>query len=243
MNKTRLLFLFSATALMFLLTAFLAPSPAGKQLTAGPNSTAHLNAPQQEDEPDKPLFLIRFQQDVAGNSVAVVTLVGMVIVVIYTGIVFMQASELKRWPWWITPLLVILGIGIAAYLSFVEVSGSEAICGPVGDCNAVQNSPYARLFGLIHVGILGIIGYFVIGLSWVIGRWGRQQWRSTANMAIFLSSLFGVLFSIYLTFLEPFVIGATCMWCISSAVVMTLLLLNTTPIALGSWMMYDNDED
>jgi len=37
-------------------------------------------------------------------------------------------------------------------------------------------------------------------------------------------TLFGVLFSIYLTFLEPFVIGATCMWCLSSAVIMTGLL-------------------
>ena len=38
----------------------------------------------------------------------------------------------------------------------------------------------------------------------------------------------GVLFSIYLTFLEPFVIGATCAWCLSSAVIMTLLLLLVT---------------
>jgi uncharacterized membrane protein len=35
----------------------------------------------------------------------------------------------------------------------------------------------------------------------------------------------GILFSIYLTFLEPFVIGATCAWCITSAVIMTLLFL------------------
>jgi uncharacterized membrane protein len=38
-------------------------------------------------------------------------------------------------------------------------------------------------------------------------------------------ALIGVLFSIYLTFLEPFVIGATCMWCLSSAIVVTLIML------------------
>jgi uncharacterized membrane protein len=37
-------------------------------------------------------------------------------------------------------------------------------------------------------------------------------------------TLFGVLFSIYLTFLEPFVIGATCAWCLASAVTMTALM-------------------
>jgi uncharacterized membrane protein len=37
-------------------------------------------------------------------------------------------------------------------------------------------------------------------------------------------SAFGVLFSIYLTFLEPFVIGATCAWCLTSAIIMTAML-------------------
>jgi uncharacterized membrane protein len=44
-------------------------------------------------------------------------------------------------------------------------------------------------------------------------------------------ALFGVIFSIYLTFLEPFVIGATCIWCISSAIVISLLLAVTTNFA------------
>jgi uncharacterized membrane protein len=42
---------------------------------------------------------------------------------------------------------------------------------------------------------------------------------------LFGITLFGILFSIYLTFLEPFVIGATCIWCLSSAVIMTILFL------------------
>jgi len=37
-------------------------------------------------------------------------------------------------------------------------------------------------------------------------------------------ALGGTLFSIYLTFLEPFVIGATCAWCLASAILMTGLL-------------------
>ncbi|MCK5794824.1 MAG: hypothetical protein KAH12_08950, partial [Anaerolineales bacterium] len=45
------------------------------------------------------------------------------------------------------------------------------------------------------------------------------------NLGLFGITLFGLLFSIYLTFLEPFVIGATCIWCLSSAVIMTILFL------------------
>jgi uncharacterized membrane protein len=47
--------------------------------------------------------------------------------------------------------------------------------------------------------------------------------------------VFGTLFSVYLTFLEPFVIGATCIWCLSSAVVMTLLLWVVTDSVIQAW--------
>ena len=54
---------------------------------------------------------------------------------------------------------------------------------------------------------------------------------------------FGVLFSIYLTFLEPFVIGASCAWCLSSAIVMTLILWASTGPALESMQIkYLDDE-
>jgi len=46
---------------------------------------------------------------------------------------------------------------------------------------------------------------------------------------------FGTLFSIYLTFLEPFVIGATCLWCLSSAVIMTTLFILALKPGCHAW--------
>jgi uncharacterized membrane protein len=40
-----------------------------------------------------------------------------------------------------------------------------------------------------------------------------------------LFAVVGTVFSAYLTFLEPFVIGAVCAWCLSSAVLITALML------------------
>ena len=37
-----------------------------------------------------------------------------------------------------------------------DTSGAEAVCGPVGNCNAVQESKFALLFGVIHVGLVGL---------------------------------------------------------------------------------------
>jgi uncharacterized membrane protein len=37
------------------------------------------------------------------------------------------------------------------------------------------------------------------------------------------------LFSIYLTFLEPFVIGASCAWCLTSAIILSALYWLSLP--------------
>ncbi|MEA3350259.1 MAG: vitamin K epoxide reductase family protein, partial [Chloroflexota bacterium] len=104
----------------------------------------------------------------------------------------------------------------------VEITRTEAVCGPVGDCNTVQQSPYARLFGILPIGVLGVSGYVAILVAWAFQHYGPENWRTLAAQGVWAMTLFGTLFSIYLTFLEPFVIGATCAWCLASAVVITM---------------------
>jgi uncharacterized membrane protein len=115
---------------------------------------------------------------------------------------------------------------VAGYLTFIETTGAPAICGPVGDCQTVQQSEFARLSGIIPVGAVGIAGYGAILTVWV-----AAHSKAGARMAPVLPvlALIGVLVSIYLTFLEPFVIGATCLWCLTSAVIMTGLLWLSMP--------------
>jgi uncharacterized membrane protein len=126
---------------------------------------------------------------------------------------------------WIILAFCLLGLGVAVYLAYVEVTPVEPVCGPVGDCVAVQHSKYAQLFGLIPIGVLGVVGYLCILIVWVWKRLGRWRAAELAPVAFLGLTLFGTLFSIYLTSLEPFVVGATCSWCLTSAVSMTLLLL------------------
>lgn len=182
-------------------------------------------------------FLDRFSQDVTANSLAVVVLVGMIASVFGVGFTFLRntlPNKLVRSHWAIA-LLAVIGLGVALYLSYIEITQSQATCGPVGDCNSVQESPYARLFGILPIGVLGAAGYILILFTWVLQRYGPAQWRATSNLIIWGLAWFGVIFSIYLTFLEPFVIGATCIWCITSAIVMTLILWFSTPAAKSAW--------
>jgi len=178
----------------------------------------------------------RFAQDKTGNRISALLLFGMVLSMVGVGAAVLHPSiDPKPWPNWTVPLLVLIGMVVAIYMSYVELTQTEAVCGPVGDCNTVQQSSYATLFGILPIGVLGIAGYLLIGVIWFIAVKGSAKWKDFSTFVLWLLSLFGALFSIYLTFLEPFVIGATCAWCLSSAILMHLLLWSTTSPALKSW--------
>ncbi len=149
----------------------------------------------------------------------------------------------NEWPRWSVLISALGGLAVAGYLSFVEVIGGQVSCGPSGGCDTVQHSRYAVLFGVLPVAYLGLIGYIGILAAWVAWQFGPTAIKRMAPVAIWAMCLFGALFSIYLTFLEPFVIGATCMWCITSAVLMIDLLLVSTPAAREALALPDEEAE
>lgn len=138
---------------------------------------------------------------------------------------------INDWYKWAIPIAVVGGLIVSGYLTFVESTGAPVMCGPLGGCEEVQTSKYAMLFGILPVGLLGFMGNIGILAAWAVWQYGSVNIKKLAVLAMWGMCVFGVLFSTYLTFLEPFVIGATCMWCISSAVIMIILLLTSTPAA------------
>lgn len=172
----------------------------------------------------------KFRADMPGNFISTVVLVGMIATVFFVSVTFDKPDVLRNPPdyTWLIPLLCLFGIAVASYLSYVEITQTEAVCGPVGHCNTVQQSPYARLFGFLPVGLVGILGYIGIIAAWGIMKIGPPSWEDIAKIILWVFTLTGTLFSIYLTFLEPFVIGASCSWCLSSAVTITVLFIIAT---------------
>ncbi len=183
---------------------------------------------QAVTEIGSPSWQERFMQDPAGNSLALVVLVGMVVGLVVVLRPYMQRrgrpAPIPAQSGWLIPVLALAGLGVAAYLAYIETSLTPAVCGPVGDCNAVQQSEYARLFG-IPIAFYGLAGYVAILALWLTQRLARIPLVRLAPTGIFAIAVVGILFSIYLTFLEPFVIGATCIWCLTSALLMTGILL------------------
>jgi len=163
-----------------------------------------------------------------GFALAVAVLTGTASAVLYA-LASLRSPRLPvpqgRWADRVWPWLALIGLVVAAYLAYVETQSVEAMCGPVGDCNAVQTSPYARLFGVLPLGVLGVLAYLLILAAWAVESRATGRVAAVAGLTGFGIALFGTIFSLYLTFLEAFIIRAVCLWCLASAVTITLILM------------------
>lgn len=238
-----------APALSATPTALAQPSPTPVKPVDDTSAHAELAAVSDSDgemalgEHAAMTWTAKLRRDPVGNSLAILMLVGMLAVLVQAGRHMLRSgsvsAQLRRaenfrgWRLWAVMALASVGLGLSIYMAFVETTRAAAVCGPIGDCNTVQQSSYALLFGWLPVGVLGVLGYLAMLITAAGIEWGRGALRTVAQAALLAMALFGTIFSIYLTFLEPFVIGATCMWCLTSALCTALILLITSKATLS----------
>jgi uncharacterized membrane protein/thiol-disulfide isomerase/thioredoxin len=172
--------------------------------------------------------------DMVANGIAIALLVVMIESLIAAPLLAWR-GRLRRGALSLVFLLAVVGLAVATYLAHVETTGVRAVCGPIGDCNAVQQSSYARLFGAVPIGIVGLVGFGAVLLVWGVVVVARSRTSDLARVALGVGAIAGVAFSVYLTFLEPFVIGAVCAWCLASAAVATGLVWVTAGPAATAW--------
>lgn len=109
-----------------------------------------------------------------------------------------------------TALLAAVGVGVAAYLSYEKLSGVVGPCLVGSGCDTVNSSAYSSVLG-IPVALFGLAWSataLVASLAW---------WRSTDRRPLYLlyaGGLVGLLFELYLVYLQLFVIRAVCSWCV-----------------------------
>jgi uncharacterized membrane protein len=109
-----------------------------------------------------------------------------------------------------------VGVGVATYIAIADSGGGSPVCvGGSHGCETVANSSYSHLLG-VNISIFGVLGYLLLlGAAMLRG--------DGARMVGFVVSLVGFGYSVFLTYLELFVIDAVCQWCVFSAILMTVL--------------------
>lgn len=120
-------------------------------------------------------------------------------------------------------LLVLIGIFVAGYLSFLKLAEAPAVCVETGpfNCNVVLNSQYSELAD-IPIAYLGFAVYVAIGAVLMLER--RVAWmREWGRLLSFGIGLFAWLFSMWLVYVQFVLLEALCPWCLTHETNFTVL--------------------
>ncbi|HEV7527397.1 MAG TPA: vitamin K epoxide reductase family protein [Solirubrobacteraceae bacterium] len=126
-------------------------------------------------------------------------------------------------------VLTALGLIVASYLTYIHYAGIKPLCGTNGGgCEIVQTSVYSKLAG-VPVALIGLLGYVAILGSLLVPQ------TETSRFATVAFTVIGFGFSAYLTYRELFSIHHICEYCVSSAVIVTILM------CLSAWHFLRGD--
>ena len=124
------------------------------------------------------------------------------------------------WPYAISALVSLIGLADAIYLTVQHLTGASLRCTIISGCSEVLGSPYAQV-GSVPLAAIGAFAYFTV--------------FSLATLATFRYALAGSLLKIvvammflttlWLLYLQAFVIHHFCQYCLLSAAVTIALTL------------------
>ncbi len=121
-------------------------------------------------------------------------------------------------------LLSLAGLFISLYLWLYKIGVIGTMMCGTGGCETVQTSPESVFLG-VEVALIGVLGYAVLLLVALVGTTPARADARGPALALALLSGGAVAFTAYLKYLEFFVIGAVCRWCVASAVIILLVFL------------------
>lgn len=125
-------------------------------------------------------------------------------------------------------VVALIGVFVSTYLLLYKLGAFGTILCGTGGCEVVQNSPWAYFLDVPVAGwgLAGYLAILIVALAGTGARFADARWVSAG-----LLGLTGVAlaFSIYLSILEEFVIGAWCQWCVVSAILAVLAFVLSLP--------------
>ena len=134
-----------------------------------------------------------------------------------------KASRAARAPtllYAVAALLSILGLADAIYLTIQHVTGQSVRCTIISGCSEVLSSSYATI-GSVPLALVGAAAYFCVFSLATLAAFGYRSAGQLMMLAV--APMFAV--TLWLIYLQAFVIGHFCQFCLFSAAITTLLTL------------------
>jgi uncharacterized membrane protein len=113
----------------------------------------------------------------------------------------------------IATLVACIGLADSGYLTIKHLQGAYIRCG--GDCSAVLGSRYAEGIAGVPLAGFGAIAYGIVIVSVILAACGISIGRQI--FVVMATTM--ALFSVWLIYLQAFVIHAFCKYCLASAAV------------------------
>ncbi len=121
-------------------------------------------------------------------------------------------------------VVALAGVFVALYLALYKLGYIGNLVCAVGSCEVVQTSRWATFLGY-PVAVWGVAYYVAVLATALAGLGAALADSRRLSQVLVLLTATGVLFSIWLTYLELFVINAICLWCVISAVLAVILFV------------------
>lgn len=122
-------------------------------------------------------------------------------------------------------LLSLAGLVNALYLAWKHYAKKPLVC-PIGDdCAEVVETRWAKIFGVRNdvLGTLFFAGLLVVGIGLAV----YPQFTNVIIQLLVIATGLGVLFSIFLMYVQKFIIKKYCFYCVVSALITILLFINS----------------
>jgi len=120
---------------------------------------------------------------------------------------------------WLYVIFGFAGVIDTTYLTVSHYSGEALVCGAVHGCDLVTTSKYSTV-GPVPLALLGMLYYSIIFLS---AAAYKETGRGAFSSIFVFLPFFGFFFSLWLVYLQIFVIEAICVYCMASALISTVL--------------------
>ncbi|HVG38243.1 MAG TPA: vitamin K epoxide reductase family protein [Pyrinomonadaceae bacterium] len=127
-------------------------------------------------------------------------------------------------------VLALAGLADAVYLTAEHLAGNTVQCTVVRGCEEVLSSPYATLPGGVPLAALGAAAYFTVFSLAVLALF---QYPRAARL---IPPLVGLMFiaTLWLLYVQAFVLDKFCQYCLLSALVTTGLAAASLWLARGA---------
>ena len=122
--------------------------------------------------------------------------------------------------------LALAGVFVALYLLLYKLGFIGELTCSVGSCETVNSSKWATFLGIPVAG-WGVAYYVALFVLAIVSTQDRFADSPTVALALLGVAAAGLMFSLWLTWLELFVIDAICQWCVVSAIIVTIIFFVT----------------